>query len=261
MNNPNPFLPQGSFLEQKNKARTRVKIAVYFSISLSVVALMALLIQGCRKPNDSADSSNPDTNTVAALPTTPDTNVAVTPAPETNVTTPAPAPVVTPAPVVEPTPPPTTEDYTVIKGDVLATIAKKSNVSLKALLEANPGVDPKKLKVGQKLHLPQAAAAPTAMAPASTSAADNSSTGGEQTYKVKSGDTLTGIAKHFHVTIKAIEAANGMTTTSIKVGKTLKIPTSASAAPAPAPAPVEPTPTPMAPAPTSSAPATPPATH
>jgi len=60
MNNPNPFLPQGSFLEQKDKARTRVKIAVFFSISLSVVALMALLIQGCRKPNDTAENGSGD---------------------------------------------------------------------------------------------------------------------------------------------------------------------------------------------------------
>jgi LysM repeat protein len=262
MNNPNPFVPQGSFLEQKNKARARLKIAVFFSISLSVMALMALLIQGCRKNDTTAEDQNtnatPDLG--ANTNTTPDTNtMANTLPPLSN------APVATPPP--PPPPPPTppappvvaTEDYTVIKGDTLASIATKSNVKLKALEDANPGVNPKTLKIGQKIHLPVAAAPTTAAPTATTGAMDTTaSAGGEQTYKVKSGDTLTSIAKHFHVTVKAIESANGLTTTSIKVGKTLKIPASA-AAPAPAPAP-EPAPAP-APAPVTTPPASlPPAT-
>jgi LysM repeat protein len=232
MNNPNPFLPQGSFLEQKDKARRRVKIAVYFSISLSVVALMALLIQGCRKPNDTADTGT-DTNSVPQLPTNPPdmntaSNTAMTPVPETNQpTTPPPA-----QPVFTPPPAPMSEDYTVIKGDTFDSIRKKSNVSLKALEEANPGVDPKKLKIGQKLHIPAPTSAPTPGVAPMAGATESTASGGEQTYKVKSGDNLTTIAKHFHVTIKAIQSANNMTTTSIKVGQTLKIP--AGAAPAPA---------------------------
>ena len=48
-------------------------------------------------------------------------------------------------------------------------------------------------------------------------------TGGE-TYIVKSGDTLTKIAKQYGTTVKAIEAENNLTTTRIKVGQKLKIP-------------------------------------
>jgi len=252
MNNPNPFLPQGSFLEQKNKARTRLKIAVYFSISLSVMALMALLIQGCRKPNDTTDTGSADTNNTPQLPTNPpdmsatNATAMTPPPPETNPPNPPPAP----PPQVMPPPAVTTEDYTVIKGDTLAGIAKKSHVSLRALQDANPGVDAKKLKIGQKLHLPSAASTPAAGATAMpNSAADTAAAGGEQTYKVKSGDTLTSIAKHFHVSIKSIQSANNLSTTSIKVGQSLKIP-GAAAAPAPAPAPAETTP-PPAPAPAS----------
>ena len=36
--------------------------------------------------------------------------------------------------------------------------------------------------------------------------------GAEQTYKVKSGDNLTSVAKQFHTTIKAIQSANSLTT-------------------------------------------------
>ena len=50
-------------------------------------------------------------------------------------------------------------------------------------------------------------------------------------YVVKSGDTLTDIAKQFGTTWKAIYSANNLKTDKIKVGQSLKIPpgTSASA--------------------------------
>jgi len=271
MNNPNPFLPHGSFLEQKNKSRTRLQIAVFFSIGLSIVVLMALLIQGCRKPNDTAADTGvgqSDTNSslMAELPTNPPdmgatSNTAMTPPPETNpapaYTAPPPPPPAAPAPPVVAT---STEEYTIVKGDTIGHIATTMHISSKAILDANPGVDPKRLKIGQKLHIPAAATPTTTSAPTTSGAVDMNSSGGTQTYKVKSGDTLTGIAKKFHVSIKAIQSANNLTTTSIKVGQALKIPGTASAAPAPAPASVESLPPPSlsaplpAPVPATSAP-------
>lgn len=44
--------------------------------------------------------------------------------------------------------------YLVQPGDTLASIAKKCRVRLDALMKANPGVDPKKLRVGKPLNLP-----------------------------------------------------------------------------------------------------------
>lgn len=247
MNNPNPFLPQGAFLEQKNRARKRLKIAVFFSISLSVVVLMALLIQGCRKPNDQTDGSNGSatdalsSNTTSQL-TAPSnelgsaSNVVTTNAtPETN-----PVPVVnnTPPPPVPPAPPVAeTEDYTIVKGDTYATIAKSKHMTTKAIMDANPGVDAKKLKIGQKIHLPaQASGSSTSMTPMSApGTTETASAGGVVTYKVKSGDNLTTIAKNHHVTIKSIQSANNLSTTSIKVGQVLKIPGAAASAPVTAP--------------------------
>lgn len=42
-------------------------------------------------------------------------------------------------------------------------------------------------------------------------------------YKIKEGDTLGGIAKKFHVTVKQIKAWNGLKSDAIRAGKTLKI--------------------------------------
>jgi LysM repeat protein len=45
--------------------------------------------------------------------------------------------------------------HTVAAGETLAAIARKAGVSLNSLLAANPGVEPKKLHVGQTVNLPQ----------------------------------------------------------------------------------------------------------
>jgi LysM repeat protein len=47
---------------------------------------------------------------------------------------------------------------------------------------------------------------------------------GGQTYTVKSGDTLSGIAAKYGTTVKAIEDLNGLTSTTIHPGQVLKIP-------------------------------------
>lgn len=277
MNNPNPFLPQSSFLEQKNKARVRLKIVVFFSISLSVVALMALLIQGCRK-NDTqtADQTSASPAPAPELSSNPppDTNVATSnaatlppPPAESSNATPQPPP---PPPVAPAPPEPTTSEYTVVKGDTFATIAKKSGVSVKAIEEANPGVNARKLKIGQKLNIPAAnSPSPTAATQGATAtepgmtagAAPEEAASGERTYKVKSGDTLTTIAKRFHVSIKRIESANGLKTTNIRVGQKLKIPGKAAPAPEAAPAETAPAPVTSEPAPEPTLPAATPTNH
>lgn len=243
MNTPSPLVPQGSFLEQKNKSRARVRLAVFFVLSIHVIALMALLMQGCRKPAEPV-APPPETNPPVAPtfeqapPPVMGTNV-----PETNV--PAPPPVVQSVPPSTPVPPPSVagQDYTVAKGDSFYSIAKKFGLTTKEVLAANPGVEPTRLQIGQKIHIPPPSAA-TAPSAAST---PETGTGGE-VYTVKSGDTLTRIAAHYHTTVKAIRAENNLTTDRIKVGQKLKIPTSAAV-----PAPPESAPTPMAPPATNSA--------
>ena len=241
MNNPNPFVPQGSLLEQKNKTRSRVKVAVFCVVAINVLGLTALLMQGCKRETEAENNPNlptvdtnvppmVDTNMAAMVPTNPP---------------PVPPPVYTPAPV--PSPEGAATEYVVVQGDTFSGIAKKYGVTVKAIEAANPGVVPTKLKVGQKLSIPAptgnaAAPAPTGMAPAGT-------TGGEEMYTVKSGDTLSKIAKAHGVSVKAIESENNLTTTQIKVGQKLKIPAKVEAAPAPAPV-----------TPATSAPATTPAT-
>ncbi len=225
MNNQSPFLPQSSATEQKNQARARVKIAVFFVLAVNGIGLMALLMQGCRqeKPTAEADVTTNPPPTEVATPA-PDTN-----APVATATNPPIAETPTPPPT-PPTPPPATEsEYTIVQGDTLGAIAKKNHVTLQALEAANPGIEPTKLKIGQKIHLPS----PTTSAVAtSAGTAPTESASGEQVYTVKSGDTLLKIASLTGASVKAIRSENSLKTDKIVVGQKLKIPAKAASTPA-----------------------------
>jgi LysM repeat protein len=251
MNNQNPLIPQGSALEQKNKDRARVKIQVFFVLAIHGIGLMALLMQGC------GQSKEPAIPTEAVVSNTPPAFVETNTTP---VTTSSP-PVVVAAPVqvetpVPPAVPAGATEYAIVKGDTFGTLAKRFHVSVKAITEANPGVEPTKLKISQKIHIPAPAAPATpAVTGTGTAPVESASAGGEQIYTVKSGDNLTKIAGQYGISIKALRAANALKTDSIKVGQKLKVPAKASAPVAVPTAPVEPAPT----APSVSTPTAPPA--
>jgi LysM repeat protein len=254
MNNPNPFVPQGSLLEQQSKRRAGLKLGIFCVLAIGVTSLAAMLIQGCKREetDQSANNVTPmvDTNNYAAT----DTNVPPVEAsnPPVAAVPPTPVPATPPAPVTPPPPAqPTENEYVVVKGDTLGKIAKANGITVKAIEDANPGVQPSRLKVGQKLVLPAGVNTTGANAAQETANGVATSTGGGEAYTVKSGDTLTRIARHFGVTLKALMAENNLTTTHIRVGEKLNIPAKAEASPAPVNAPPvsAPEPQPVAPAP------------
>ncbi len=224
MNNQNPLIPQGSALEQKNRVRTRVKIAVFFVLAIHGIGLMALLMQGCgqqkeQTPPPETAANNPPPAFVET------TNPPVAPS--------NPPVVVAPPPVVpETTPPPAVPagatEYAIVKGDYLDKIAKNFHVTVKAIEDANPGIQPTKLNIGQKIQIPAPSAVPVS-AVGGTAAPESVSAAGASVYTVKSGDTLTKIANQHGVSLKALRAANSLKTDSIKVGQKLTIPVKASA--------------------------------
>ncbi|MBM3847644.1 MAG: LysM peptidoglycan-binding domain-containing protein, partial [Verrucomicrobia bacterium] len=167
-------------------------------------------------------------------------------------------PPISPAPI-EPAPSTPSTEHTVMRGETGAVIAKKYGMGWKAIEAANPGVDSRKLKIGQKLMIPAKSIAPN---PMSTGDAGTGAAATE-TYTVKSGDTLGRIAKSQGVTIKAIKSANNLKLDAIKVGQKLKIPSqpapAAVAPPAPAPLPVTDYTSPTALQPSSVPPYSPPA--
>ena len=89
-------------------------------------------------------------------------------------------------------------DYTVKSGDTLEAIARAQlgdGQKWRSIVEMNPGLDPKALKVGQKLKMPAGGTATAKESSAPTSGAANSAT---NTYTVQKGDTLVAIARKFY---------------------------------------------------------------
>ncbi len=240
-NNQSPLIPQGSLLDQKNKGRTRVRIAVFIVLAIHGIGLLALLMQGCRKPDETAlnhttepTNSPPTFETPSNPPTAPETNPAPAVPP---ATTNPPAPTLPETATTNPPVPPAPElpiagtQYKIVAHDTYAKIAKKFHVPVKAIVDANPGVDPTRLKVDQTIHIP-AAGAPSATTGGVGPGAGTEAAVGGQTYVVKSGDSLTKIAGEHGVTVKALRAANALKTDKIRVGQKLKIPAKAGKAPA-----------------------------
>ena len=219
MNNPTPLGPQGT-IDPKNNSRARVKIGVFFVLAVHGAGLLALLLQGCHH-EDATAQANQATNSVPAFEATNLPTIAEPTVPQTsNTTTP-----LTPPDPTQPGTPPAGTEYTVASGDKLSTIAKRFNVTVTALREANPGVEPTKLQIGKTLHIPaptpKALVSPTSPTPASPMV-ETASNGNVHT--VKSGDTLIRIAAANHTTVKAIRAANNLKSDRITVGQKLKIP-------------------------------------
>ena len=129
---------------------------------------------------------------------------------------PSPAP---PARVVEPTPAPAQParpsapgaEYLVKEGDTLETIAQDhygSRTWLSLITQANPGLRPERLRIGQKLVLPpkpekvekQVDEPALVKAPSAEPAVVVD--GGARSYVVQPGDTLTGISSKVYKTVR-----------------------------------------------------------
>jgi len=202
-------------LEQKNKGRARVKIAVFFVLAVHAVGLLALLMQGCRQ--EERNSQTQTTNNPVAPSLEPTTGVVA----DTSAPLPSTATNLVPSFETGPGLPAVGgSEYTIVSGDTLSTIARRFHLTVRAIADANPGLEPTRLRPGQKLHLPPAATAASVAAGADSA---NPATS-EQMYAVKSGDTLSTIARQYGTTVRTIRAANNLRTDSIKVGQKLKIP-------------------------------------
>lgn len=238
MNTPNPLIPGGAFSEVHYKSRSNVRLAVFTILAVHVVLLVGLLMQGCGPKKTEQTAATPTNDTILPPLATNELYFPPSNPPPATSSSPAMLPPTNPfveSPAAAPEPAGGMSEYTVARSDTFSKIAKEHGITVKALTQANPTVDPAKLKVGQKLLLPAAARTSSGTAqgagrpggpPRATHAGELAAPNGgsSATYVVKSGDTLVKIAKANGVTVKALRTANGLKTDQIKVGQKLKIP-------------------------------------
>ncbi len=112
--------------------------------------------------------------------------------------------------------PPNTFAYTVQPGDTMFTIARKFNVSLDALIAANPQItDPSRLVPGQTVCVPTGTMPPGGCPPNTFS------------YTVQPGDSMYTIAQRFNVSLDALIATNPQISDPSRIvpGQTVCVPT------------------------------------
>lgn len=124
------------------------------------------------------------------------------------------------------------QTHTVQAGENLTSIAARFGLSVDALAKANSIVNMNNIYAGQVLKIPQTTDVNSNNAPAPA-------TTGEQAYIVQRGETLSGLATRFGVSLYELASSNKLSVMDyIYIGQTLRIPNTRASQPAVAPAPV-----------------------
>jgi peptidoglycan DL-endopeptidase LytF len=101
--------------------------------------------------------------------------------------------------------------YTIRAGDTLFALAQRYNTTVQAILNANPGLDPNFLQIGQVICIP--GTTPVTCPPNTFS------------YRIVAGDTLFSIAQRYNTTVQAILAVNpGLNPNFLQIGQIICIP-------------------------------------
>jgi murein DD-endopeptidase MepM/ murein hydrolase activator NlpD len=105
--------------------------------------------------------------------------------------------------------PATAQYHTIVAGDTFGSLARKYNTTSEAIQKLNPGVEPTKIRIGQRICV------------RGTGAATNSNA----TYHVvKSGDTFSHIAAKYHTTSKRIQELNPkVDPAKIQIGQKIRV--------------------------------------
>jgi LysM repeat protein len=105
-----------------------------------------------------------------------------------------------------------TTPYTIRAGDTFYVLAQRYNTTVAAIMAANPGVNPNRLQIGQRICIPGGTT--PGQCPAGTMA-----------YTIRAGDTFYVLAQHYNTTVAAIMAANpGVDPNRLQIGQRICIP-------------------------------------
>lgn len=116
----------------------------------------------------------------------------------------------------EPTPTSANRTYEVQSGDTLLAIALEFDVTVDAILAANPGLNASALQIGEEIIIPPAGStAPPQGTPVPTTS----------TYTVQAGDTFGSIAAELGTTSAELQRLNpGVDPTRLRVGQVIVVP-------------------------------------
>jgi LysM repeat protein len=140
--------------------------------------------------------------------------------------------------------------HTVRAGETVSAIARQHGTTAKAILQANPGLNPSRIHAGDKIRLPSssstAKSAPpsgSSLPPSTSKPAPASGSAVQKTWiKIQKGDTLSKIARENAVKVEDLRKWNRLSGDTIRPGDLLRIRPATAEANKPATAPSPPKP-------------------
>jgi membrane-bound lytic murein transglycosylase D len=115
-------------------------------------------------------------------------------------------------------------EHYVQRGETMGHIARKYRVSSRLLQEANPRVNPRRLRVGQRLVVPTGGAISSAMARHMSDPKPAAGTNTSGYHRVRWGETLSEIADEYGVSQRDLKAWNNLDAKgSIRAGQRLRV--------------------------------------
>ena len=119
-------------------------------------------------------------------------------------------PAVTPPP---PTCPTGFTTYIIRAGDTFFSLAARFNTTVAILIQANPGVNPNALMIGQRICVPAVTPPPTTCPT------------GFMSYTIRAGDTFYSLAIRFNTTVTILVQANpGVNPNALMIGQRICVP-------------------------------------
>jgi len=120
-------------------------------------------------------------------------------------------------------------EHVVTRGQTAGGIARMYRVSVALLGQANPGVRLSRLRIGARLVIPTSYVPATAE-PATPAVRTGGATSTTIRYRVRSGETLSGIAVKYATTVTRLRSLNAMSRSDIlRAGQVIRVPAPAAA--------------------------------
>jgi murein DD-endopeptidase MepM/ murein hydrolase activator NlpD len=119
--------------------------------------------------------------------------------------------------------------HVVRRGDTVYSLARQYGVGVEEILTLNAISDPRRIREGQRLRIPQAAQGSVSAGGSVQAGASGGGAARFLEYRAVRGDSLYALARRYGTTMEAIRGASGLSADHVlKIGDRLRIPQAAS---------------------------------